>query len=220
MSTVFVIGAAGKVGRHLVSQLTARGHRVRALHRRPEQAAALQQDGATPVAGDLQALDGTSLAALLTGSDVLVFTAGAGGKGGVDTTRAIDGRGLETAVDAARRAGVQRVLLVSAFPEAGRGTDVSDTFEVYMQVKKQADVHLAASCLEWVILRPGTLTDAAGTGNVSAGPAIGYGDISREDVAATLVALVERPAIQRVIIELTAGDTPVAEALDYLDPRT
>lgn len=220
MSQVFVVGAAGKVGRHLVRQLAERGHRVRALHRKAEQADTLRADGAVPVSGDLQQLDAVGLAELLAGSDVVVFSAGAGGKGGVETTRAIDGRGLELAVDAARRAGVQRLLLVSAFPEAGRGTSVSDTFEVYMEVKKQADVYLAASGLEWVILRPGTLTDAEGNGLVTAGPAIAYGEVPRADVAATLVALVERPAIARVIIELTTGTTPVADALHYLAPQT
>lgn len=213
MSTVFIIGGAGNVGRALAAQLAGRGHRVRALHRSTAQAAMLQQLGAVPVAGDLVAMDAHALAEQLDGSEVLVFTAGAGGKGGVEATRAVDGAGLEKAVAAARLAGVRRLLLVSAFPEAGRGTVVSDTFEVYMAVKKAAEVHLAQSDLDWVILRPGTLTDAPGTGRINAGPAIAYGDISREDVAATLLALIERPAISRVIIEATAGDTPIAEAL-------
>lgn len=220
MSQVFVVGGAGKVGRHLVRQLAERGHRVRALHRGAEQADALRADGALPVCGDLLQVDAVGLAELLAGSDVVVFSAGAGGKGGVETTRAIDGRGLELTVDAARRAGVQRFLLVSAFPEAGRGKPISDTFEVYMEVKKQADVYLAASGLEWVILRPGTLSDAEGSGRVTAGPAIAYGEVPRADVAATLVALVERPSIAQAIIELTAGTTPVGDALHYLAPQS
>ena len=214
MSQVFVIGAAGKVGRHLVQHLATRGHQVHALHRQDEQHAMLQALGATPVRGDLQQLDASTLADALRGSDVLVFTAGAGGKGGEALTRAIDGAGLELAVSAAQLAGVRRVLLVSAFPEAGRASDVSDTFETYMAVKKQADVHLASSGLDWVILRPGTLTDAAGSGRINAGPAIPYGDIPRADVAATLVGLVERPQLRRQIIELTAGDLAVDEALE------
>ncbi|WMJ68251.1 NAD(P)H-binding protein [Stenotrophomonas sp. 24(2023)] len=218
MSHVFVIGAAGQIGHHLVAQLAARGHRVRALHRQPGQATALAATGATPVSGDLEQLDATGLAEALRGSEVLVFTAGAGGKGGAERTRAIDGRGLELAVAAARQAGVHRFLLVSAFPEAGRGKHLSDTFEVYMEVKKAADVCLAQSGLDWVILRPGTLVDTPGTGRVSAGPAIAYGQIPREDVATTLVALVERPQVRRVIIELTAGPHAIAEALAYLEP--
>lgn len=215
MSTVFIVGAAGKVGRHLVKQLADKQHRVLALHRRAEQAAELDALGATPVTGDLTATDVGTLAGQMRGSDVVVFTAGAGGAG-VEVTNAIDGRGLELAVDAARQAGVRRFLLVSAFPEAGRNKGMGEDFENYMTVKKRADVYLAATDLDWVILRPGTLSDAPGTGRVTAGPAIAYGDIPRADVAATLVALVEHPQVRRTIIELTEGDRPADEAIAQL----
>ncbi len=215
MSTVFIVGAAGKVGRHLVKQLADKQHRVLALHRRAEQGAELEALGATPVTGDLTATDVAALAAQMAGSDLVVFTAGAGGAG-VEVTNAIDGRGLELAVDAARQAGVRRFLLVSAFPEAGRNKAMGEGFENYMTVKKRADVYLAATDLDWVILRPGTLSDAPGTGHVSAGPAIAYGDIPRADVAATLVALVEHPEVRRTIIELTEGDRPVEDAVAQL----
>lgn len=215
MSKVFIVGAAGKVGRHLVKQLVDNHHPVRALHRRAEQGAELDALGAAPVTGDLTTLDVDTLAGKMAGSDVVIFTAGAGGAG-VEVTNAIDGRGLELAVDAARQAGVRRFLLVSAFPEAGRNKAMGEGFENYMAVKKRADVYLVASGLDWVIVRPGTLTDAAGTGRVTAGPAIAYGDIPRADVAATLVALVEHPELQHAIIELTEGDQPVDEAIVQL----
>jgi len=215
VSKVFIVGAAGKVGRHLVKQLVDKHHPVRALHRRAEQGAELDALGAAPVTGDLTTLDVDTLAGKMAGSDVVIFTAGAGGAG-VEVTNAIDGRGLELAVDAARQAGVRRFLLVSAFPEAGRNKAMGEGFENYMAVKKRAEVYLVASGLDWVIVRPGTLTDAAGTGRVAAGPAIAYGDIPRADVAATLVALVEQPEVQHAIIELTDGDQPVDEAIVQL----
>src|SRR3546814_2096408 len=125
---------------------------------------------------------------------------------------AIDGRGLELAVAAARQAGIQRFLLVSAFPEASRGKEVSETFEHYMAVKKFTDVHLSESDLDWVILRPGTLLDVPGTGKVRTGLAIPYGDVPRDDVAATLLEIIEHPAVNRIIIELTEGETSVARS--------
>lgn len=152
----------------------------------------------------------------MAGCDVVVFSAGAGGKGEPSMTQAIDGRGLELAVAAARQAGIQRFLLVSAFPEASRGKVVSETFENYMAVKKLADVHLAETDLDWVILRPGTLLDAPGTGEVRAGLAIPYGEVPRDDVAAALVEIIERPAVNCLIIELTQGDAAVGEAVQRL----
>lgn len=218
MSKVFIIGAAGKVGRHLVSQLADRGHQSMTLHRNPEQAAELSDLGGTPVNGDLLELDAAALADLMTGSDAVVFSAGAGGKGGMEMTNAIDGRGLELAVSAAKQAGIRRFLLVSAFPEAGRGKQMPERFENYMKVKKLADVHLAESDLDWIILRPGTLVDKTGTGNVRLGVAIPYGDVPRSDVAAVLAELIDTPQVRRVIIELTQGGTPVPAAVQQLIP--
>lgn len=216
MTQVFIVGGAGNVGRRLAQQLSRRGHRALALYRKPEQAAELEGLGAMPVQGNLLELDVPALAALMAGSDAVVFSAGAGGKGGAEMTNAIDGRGLELAVAAAEQANVRRFLLVSAFPEAGRGRQVSETFENYMAVKKQADVHLVESGLDWVILRPGTLVDSKGTGRVRAGLAIPYGNVPRDDVAAALLELVERPQVSRVIIELTEGETAVGEAIAAL----
>ena len=42
---------------------------------------------------------------------------------------------------------------------------------------------------------------------------IKYGDISRDDVAETLLAIIENEGISRKIIELTEGETPVREAI-------
>lgn len=216
MSKVFIIGAAGNVGLRLVKRLVQHGHQPVALHRQAEQGEQLKRLGAIPVSGSLTDIDEGDFAGLMQGCDSVIFTAGAGGKGGEENTNAIDGRGLELAVTAAQRAGISRFLLVSAFPEAGRGRQPSPGFEHYMAVKKQADVYLAASDLDWVILRPGTLMDDAGNGKVSAGLAVPYGNISRDNVAAALVALTEQPQVKRVIIELTDGDTPVDEAIKAL----
>jgi len=216
MKDVFIVGGAGNIGRQLGQQLSQDGVTARALCRIAEQEASLQQQGIQTVRGDLVALDEQQLTGLMQGCGLVVFTAGAGGKGGEEMTKAVDGEGLIKSVAAAQRAGIKRFILVSAFPEAGRGRQLSDTFENYMRVKKQADVILAASALDWVIVRPGTLTDEPATGRISAGPAIAYGTIGRADVAATLAALVHQPAVSRVIIELTAGERPVTEAIDAL----
>ncbi|WP_237882285.1 NAD(P)-binding oxidoreductase [Pseudomonas sp. PGPR40] len=217
MNSVFIVGGSGKVARSLAQQLAQRGHQARSLYRHAEQAEGLKALGAIPVAGNLLDLDKEALAKLMAGSDTVVFAAGAGGKGGAQMTDAIDGHGLELSVAAARLADIRRFILISAFPEASRGETVSETFENYMAVKKRADVHLAASELDWVILRPGTLLDSPGTGKVRAGLAIPYGDVPREDVAAALLQIIEQPGVNRVIIELTQGTTPVEEAIQQFD---
>ncbi|MFI6865963.1 SDR family oxidoreductase [Nocardia sp. NPDC050406] len=212
---VFQIGAAGGVGRRLARLLTDRGDEVTGMYRNPDQADTVRESGATPLSGDLIADSVDELAAKLSGHDVVVFSAGAHGTG-MDKTTAIDGKGLEKAAEAAARAGVRRFVLVSVFPEAGRDRDTSEGFEHYMRVKKTADVYLTRTDLDWQIIRPGTLLNDPGTGRVTAGLAIEYGSVTRDDVAAFLAAALREPALDRGIIELTGGDTPIPKAVAHL----
>jgi uncharacterized protein YbjT (DUF2867 family) len=216
--SVFLIGAAGGVGRPLAAILTARGARVTGLHRSPEQAERIATTGAAPVAGDLISDTAEQLAARMAGHDAVVFSAGAHGTG-PDQTTAIDGDGLDKAAEAARSCGIRRFVLVSVFMDAGRGAARSEGFEHYMAVKRRADVALAATELDWLIIRPGTLLNDAGTGRVSAGPAIAYGSVPRADVAAFIAEALFDDQLNRTTTELTPGDTPVADAVLALHPR-
>ncbi|GAA4104142.1 NAD(P)H-binding protein [Nonomuraea soli] len=214
---VFLIGSAGGVGRRLAKLLTDGGDQVTGMTRNPAQADTVAATGATPLAGDLIDDSTDALAAKLAGHDAVVFSAGAHGTG-MDRTTLIDGKGLEKAADAAALAGVPRFVLVSVFPDAGRGREVNEGFEHYMRVKKTADVYLTGTGLDWLIVRPGTLLDQPGTGRVTAGVAIEYGDVPRDDVAGFIAAALHERALSRVIVELTAGDTPIADAVKRARP--
>jgi uncharacterized protein YbjT (DUF2867 family) len=212
MRTV-IAGGHGKVGLRLGALLAQRGDHPVGLVRAAEQGADLEAAGVEPLVLDLVAATPQQLAEALQGADAVVFSAGAGGRGGPEATNAVDGEAAVRLVDAASAAGVRRFLLVSVFMDAGRGAQVSDTFENYLRVKRASDVHLAASGLDWTILRPGTLTDDPGTGTVNLGPALAYGDVPRDDVAAVLAELLHAPGTVHRVLELTEGGTPVADAV-------
>jgi uncharacterized protein YbjT (DUF2867 family) len=212
MRTV-IAGGHGKVGLRLGALLDQRGDHPVGLVRAAEQGADLEAAGVEPLVLDLVAATPQQLAEALQGADAVVFSAGAGGRGGPEATNAVDGEAAVRLVDAASAAGVRRFVLVSVFMDAGRGAQVSDTFENYMRVKRASDVHLAASGLDWTILRPGTLTDDPGTGTVNLGPALAYGDVPRDDVAAVLAELLHAPGTVHRVLELTEGGTPVADAV-------
>lgn len=212
MANVFVVGAAGNVGTRLVSKLVKGSHHVVAMHRKEQQQQDLEGRGARTCLLSITETDVPTLASAIKGCDTVVFTAGAGGAS-EELTNKVDGEGLEKTVDAAIAAGAKRFVLVSAFPDAGRGKKISDTFENYMRVKRLSDAYLAKSELDWVILRPGTLTIEEGTGKVNAGYAIKYGDVSRDNVADTIRAIIDNKALTHKIIELTDGDVPVDEAI-------
>jgi uncharacterized protein YbjT (DUF2867 family) len=57
------------------------------------------------------------------------------------------------------------------------------------------------------------LTNDPGTGRVTLAESTGYGQISRDDVAAVLAALLTEPGTIGLTLELVDGDTPVAEAV-------
>ena len=167
---VFIIGVSGSVGGLLADELTRRGDVVTGLARRDDQRADLATRDVAVSVGDIAALTPASLAALLDGVDVLVYTAGSNG-GSRDVTDAVDGEGVLTALEAARLAGVARFALVSVLPEAWRERDLDADTEHYFAVKKLTDVAVSLSGLDWLVLRPSMLVDRAGTGRIALGPA-------------------------------------------------
>lgn len=211
-SQIFVIGAAGKIGRRLLPRLVKAEHRVIALHRRSEQKQEVEELGAVSHMASLTDLSVEELSQQMRGSETVVFSAGAGGAS-IELTTAIDKEGLEKSVQAAEKAGVKRFILVSAYPKSWREELYAEVFEHYMRVKKEADTYLAESSLDWVILRPVALNDEPGTGRVRAGFSVPNGVIRRDDVAEVIATLVNRPEMSHRIIELVEGDEPISRAL-------
>jgi uncharacterized protein YbjT (DUF2867 family) len=209
---VFIIGITGGIGGLLAQKLLSRGDAVHGLVRREDQQAELATRGVNAHVGDLSSMTAEQLAAAFGDVDVIVFSAGSNG-GSTEVTAAIDGDGVVRAIKAARLAGVERFVLVSVLPESWRERDLGEEVEYYFAVKKQADVALSRSDLNWLILRPSLLLDGPGTGTVSLGPAELHGQIARDDVAATLAELLHEPRIGRQILELNTGSTPIEEAV-------
>ena len=72
---VFVTGATGFIGGHVVPRLLRDGHELVCLVRRPEAGRALEARGATAVAGDVT--DRAAVERALPGCDCLVHLANA-----------------------------------------------------------------------------------------------------------------------------------------------
>ena len=108
-----VTGGSGFVGGHLIRHLLSDGWRVLALGRSDKARAEIEALGAEPVEGDL--LDRTALAGAMEGIEV-VFHVAAHFKlwGPMSLFRRINVEGTRNVVDAAERAGVRRIVYVSA----------------------------------------------------------------------------------------------------------
>ena len=208
----FILGISGAIGALLADKLTAAGTEVHGLVRKPAQQVDLAARGVETTLGELSTMSATELARAASGSDAIVYTAGSNG-GAREVTKAIDGDGVAKSLEAARLAGVRRFVLVSVLPESWRERDNPDEVEYYFAVKKQADIAVTRSDLDWVILRPSLLIDDPALGTISLGPAEAHGEIARADVAETLAELLLEPRIRRQILELNTGTTPIREAV-------
>jgi uncharacterized protein YbjT (DUF2867 family) len=203
---VVVAGGHGQIAMRLLPLLAERGHRARGLVRNPDHVSDLADVGAEAVVCDMEALE--DLSGCCTGADAVVFAAGAGPGSGPERKRTVD---LGAAVKL-MEAGVRRYVMVSAI-SAGRPQEWSEPMRPYYEAKAEADRRLEESGLDYTIVRPGSLTDHPGTGSVTAGTDLGYGEIPRDDVAAVLLAVLETPSTIGTTFELVSGDTPIEDAV-------
>ncbi|MDI5972625.1 NAD(P)H-binding protein [Streptomyces sp. SL13] len=214
MRTV-IAGGHGKIAQRLERLLSARGDEVAGLIRSPGQAEDLRANGAEPVVCDLESVTTEELAGHLAGADAVVFAAGAGPGSGPDRKESVDRDAAVKLADAAAAAGVGRYLIVSSMGadrEPPPGTD--PVFAGYLRAKAAADDAVRArSDLAWTILRPGALTDDPGTGEVELAPHTGRGSVTRDDVAAVLLALLDTPGTAGHVLELIGGSDPVGRAV-------
>jgi uncharacterized protein YbjT (DUF2867 family) len=216
---VVIAGGHGKVALRLTRLLYERGDRVRSLIRNPAHASDVEDAGGEPVVSDLEHANEDDLAQAIAGAQAVVFAAGAGPGSGPERKWTVDYGGAVKLIHAARAKGIDRYVMLSsrgADPDAAR----TDTFGVYLRAKGLADAELRASGLAYTIVRPGWLTDDAGTGHVRASGHVDDGKISRDDVAAVLAFTVHDDALANVTLEVIAGDEPIEQALTKLRPVT
>lgn len=216
---IVLAGAHGQIARRLGRLLSARGDAVVGIIRNPDHRADLESDGVTPVVVDLESAGVDDVAEALSGADAVVFAAGAGPGSGTARKDTVDRAAAVLLADAAERAGVTRYLLVSSMgvdSVAGGATPpgVDEVFVAYLRAKLAAEQDLLARRgLQTTVLRPGALTDDPGTGRVALARSVGRGSVPRDDVAAVLLALLDRDAHDGAVLELIGGGTSLEEAV-------
>jgi uncharacterized protein YbjT (DUF2867 family) len=210
---VVVLGGHGQVAMQLLALLAGRGDRARGIIRNPDHADDLRAIGAEPLVGDVES---ESITPLVADADAVVMAAGAGPGSGPERKRTVDYGGAVSLIDAAKANRVTRYAIVSSMgagnPDAGAGP-----MHAYLQAKADAESALRDSGLDFTIVRPGGLTDDAGTGRVQAAPSLGRGgSITRADTAAVLLAVLDTPSTIGQTFEVLEGETPIAEAIAAL----
>lgn len=209
---ITVVGAHGSIAMLLHPMLIEAGHSVRGIIRKEEQAEDLRELGVEPVVADVEKQDDISEAVGI--ADAVLFAAGAGPGSGPDRKWSIDRDGAIKLMEACHKNGIERYVIISAMGlDKPRGNEV---FQVYQKAKAEADEALRHSGLDYTIVKPGRLTDEAGTGNVSIGRDLDRGEISREDVAAVLANVFEMRETIGKEFDLLSGNQSIPEALSDL----
>lgn len=152
--TVAVTGASGFVGSHIVRELVAKGHKVKALVRDHAKGRGLVAGGA---AGKVELVQGdvfepASLAKLMAGCNAVVHAVGIlreerGGR----TFQRMHVQATKAVLDAAKAAGVKRYVQISALNVSPTGV------AEYLTSKFEAERLVQTSGLGWTILRPGMI---------------------------------------------------------------
>ncbi len=210
---VLIAGGHGKIARRLIRLLARDGHAARGLIRNPDQAADIEADGGVAVVCDLERDD---VAPHVAGADAIVFAAGAGPGSGAERKRTVDLGAAVKCVEAAEALGVARFVIVSSIgahaPDAG-----PEAMRPYLQAKAEADARVAASSLDWTIVRPGSLQDDPGTGLVDVSTELGRrGPVPRDDVALVLAETLQAPGTIGLTFEVFSGETEAREAVRSL----
>ncbi|WP_367321376.1 NAD(P)H-binding protein [Streptomyces sp. HUAS ZL42] len=210
---IVIAGGHGQIALRLERRLAVRGDEVAGIIRNAEQGDDLREAGAEPVLLDLESASVEEVAAHLQGADAAVFAAGAGPGSGATRKETVDKAAAVLFANAAVRAGVRRLVVVSSMG-ANPKHEGNEVFDVYLRAKGEADAHVQRlDALDWTILRPGSLTNDAGTGLVRLEAHTGRGSVSRDDVAAVLAELVDTSATAGLTLELIGGSTPVSVAV-------
>ncbi len=191
--------------------LAAQGDEVLGLIRNPDHAAAITAAGGRPVVCDLEHASPDAVTEAVGAAQAVVFAAGAGAGSGVERKLTMDRDGAIKLLAATEESGARYVMVSAVGADAPPPGD--GVFEVYLQAKAAADAAVTASGRDWVIIRPGRLTDEAGNGTARIETTPFRGEVSRDDVAGVLAAVIAEPQATGHILYVNRGAVPIAQAL-------
>ena len=220
---VTVFGGSGFIGRHVIRELASRGYRVRAAERRPDLAGYLQPMGGV---GQIQAVQANlrfpdSVVRAVSGADAVINLVSIFGDSGKQTVQAINIDGAGLVARAAKAAGANCLVHMSAI-----GADPGSP-AVYGQSKAAGETAVFSVFSDATIFRPSVVFGpednffnrfAAMAESAPFLPLIGGGKTRFQpvyvgDVAAAVANLIDGKAKTGLIYELGGPEVKTFEEL-------
>jgi NADH dehydrogenase len=221
LERVLLLGGTGYVGDGMRLRMREAGLHVRLLVRTPEAAGRHQREGFDTAIGDIT--DAASIARALEGMDAVVNLVGIIKEKGDATWERIHYHGVRNVIDAAKQAGVRRVVEMSAI---GAANTPEYPYHYFNWLSEEA---LKESGLDWTIFRPSIifgpgdkqqfvtqLADLVRMAPVV--PVVGKGDarfqpVHLDDVADCFIVALRDPATIGRIYELAGPDVITYEGI-------
>jgi nucleoside-diphosphate-sugar epimerase len=212
-SYIFLAGASRGVGREIAKCLVAQNQKVKALLRTEDARQELVEMGITVVIAD--AMDATGVEQIMLAEPIYAVISTIGGLP-KDGERA-DYLGNKNLIDAAKKAGVQKFILISSIGSGESAValppQAMETLRPVLLEKEKAEQYLVASGITYTVIRPGGLKSEPATGNgvLTANYTIA-GTIHRADVAQLAVQCLTHDAANNQILSavdrnMTYGQT-------------
>ena len=207
MENILVAGANGTTGKKIVNLLNESQYfNPIAMVRKEEQIPYFKAKNIETVLADLE----QDVAGAFNKSiDKVVFAAGSGGKKVVE----VDQEGAKRMIDASNKYKVRKFVMLSSM--GADQPEKAEQLQDYLKAKHNADEYLKSSGLNYSIVRPGSLTNGELTNKIQLETKLNKsGEISRNDVAQTLVRSLNDDVANNATFEILKGETLIGDALN------
>ena len=207
MENILVAGANGTTGKKIVNLLSQSQYfNPIAMVRKEEQIPYFKAKNIETVLADLeQDVSGAFNKTI----DKVVFAAGSGGKKVVE----VDQEGAKRMIDASNKYKVRKFVMLSSM--GADQPEKAEQLQDYLKAKHNADEYLKSSGLNYSIVRPGSLTNGELTNKIQLETKLNKsGEISRNDVAQTLVRSLNDDVANNATFEILKGETLIGDALN------
>ena len=203
MEKILVAGATGTTGKKIVALLNDMdNYKPIAMVREENQKNQFEKDGIETIMADLT----KDVSHTTKGIDKVIFAAGSGGSNVIN----VDQEGAKKMIDAAKKERIKKFVMLSSMGADNPQGELKE----YLQAKQNADQYLDISGVTFTIVRPGSLNNNEGTGKISLQKKFEeQGEISRQDVARTLVKSLDMDVAKNQALEILNGETKIEEAV-------
>jgi len=211
MENILIAGANGTTGKKIVNLLQASQYfNPIAMVRKEEQQAFFKAKQIDSVLGDLE----KEMSHVFENNtiDKVLFAAGSGGKNVIG----VDQEGAKRLIDEASKNNINKFVMLSSM--GADHPEEATALQDYLKAKQNADNYLKASGLNYTIVRPGSLTNNEPTNAIELEEKLNkHGEISRDDVAQTLVRTLNDDVANNATFEIIKGETLIGVALHQLE---